>query len=287
MNIRGTTQLAGVFGWPVSHSRSPLMHNYWLEQLGIDGAYVPLAVAPEAFVETLRCLGKLGFVGANVTIPHKRAALASVDHVDETARRVGAVNTITVGESGELYGGNTDGMGFMSNMTLAAPTWRPPAAPAAVIGAGGAARAVVIALLDAGVPELRLINRSLERAEAVAQDLGDSRLKTIEWSQREGALSEAGLLVNTTAAGLKGNEPLDLNLSALPIEALVTDLLYDPLLTPVLESAQARGNPIVDGLGMLIHQAIPGFAAWFGVEPTVTPTLRNLLERDLAGIADK
>tara|TARA_Y100000588_G_scaffold133187_1_gene146127 strand:+ start:149 stop:940 length:792 start_codon:yes stop_codon:yes gene_type:complete len=263
------------------------MHNYWLEQLGIDGAYVPLAVAPEAFVETLRCLGKLGFVGANVTIPHKRAALASVDHVDETARRVGAVNTITVGESGELYGGNTDGMGFMSNMTLAAPTWRPPAAPAAVIGAGGAARAVVIALLDAGVPELRLINRSLERAEAVAQDLGDSRLKTIEWSQREGALSEAGLLVNTTAAGLKGNEPLDLNLSALPIEALVTDLLYDPLLTPVLESAQARGNPIVDGLGMLIHQAIPGFAAWFGVEPTVTPTLRNLLERDLAGIADK
>tara|TARA_B100000686_G_scaffold340265_1_gene415688 strand:+ start:510 stop:1373 length:864 start_codon:yes stop_codon:yes gene_type:complete len=281
MNIRGTSQLAGVFGWPVRHSRSPVMHNYWLEQLGIDAAYVPLAVAPEDFAETLKCLGKLGFVGANVTIPHKRAALVSVDHADDTARRVGAVNTITVGESGELYGGNTDGVGFMSSLTLAGTTWRPTAAPAALIGAGGAARAVLVALLDAGVPELRLINRSLERAEAVAKDLGDSRVKTIEWGQREGALSEAGLLVNTTAAGLKGNEPLDLNLSALPIEALVTDLIYDPVLTPLLENAQARGNPIVDGLGMLIHQAIPGFTAWFGVEPTVTPTLRELLQRDV------
>ncbi len=282
MNIRGTTQLAGVLGWPVHHSRSPLMHNYWLEKFAIDGAYIPLPVAPEHFAESLRCLSRLGFVGANVTVPHKGAALAVVDHLDDTARRVGAVNTITVDDSGELYGSNTDGMGFMSNIALAAPTWRPTAAPAALVGAGGAARAVVVALLDAGVPELRLINRSRERAEAVAQDLGDPRLKTIEWVEREGALSEATLMVNTTSAGLEGNEPLDLSLSALPTEALVADLSYDPLLTPLLESAKVRGNPIVDGLGMLIHQAIPGFTAWFGVEPTATAALRDLLERDLA-----
>ncbi len=282
MTISGFTRIAGVFGWPVHHSRSPLMHNYWLERLAIDGAYVPLAVAPDDFDEALHCLGKYGFVGANVTVPHKQAALSGVDHADNAARRIGAVNMIVVDKAGKLHGSNTDSHGFMANLTAGAPAWRPDSAPAAVVGAGGAARAVVVALIDAGVPEIRVVNRSRARAETLAGDMDDAGLRLIDWSDRGHALVDAGLLVNATSAGLDGAAPLDLDLTGLPHDAVVTDLVYDPVITPVLERAQARGNPIVDGLGMLIHQAIPGFTAWFGGVPKATAALRKLLERDLA-----
>jgi len=282
MSITGRTRLAGVFGWPIAHSRSPLLHNHWLAEHAIDGAYVPLAVEPQSFEDAFRCLGKFGFVGANVTVPYKEAALAYVDEADELAARVGAVNTVTVGPGGELRGSNTDGFGFMSNLTSGAPNWQPERGPVVVIGAGGAARAIVVTLLDAGVPELRIINRSSERADALANDITDQRLSTAAWPDRRQALGDAALLVNTTAAGLTGHESLDLNIDQLPRDAVVTDLVYDPLITPLLQQARGRGNPVVDGLGMLIHQARPGFAAWFGVEPRPTPAVRDLLERDLA-----
>ena len=282
MTISGSARTAGVLGWPVRHSRSPLMHNYWLRRLDIDGAYVPLAVAPDDFADVLRCLGKLGFVGANVTVPHKRAALAGVDRADEAAQRIGAVNTIVVDGSGDLHGSNTDGLGFLANLGAAAPAWRPAAAPAVVLGAGGAARAVVVALADAGVPEIRIVNRSRDRAERLVHDLGGTGLAVVGWNERGRALEGAGVLVNATSVGLDGKGRLDLDLANLPTDAVVTDLVYDPLVTPLLERARARGNPIVDGLGMLIHQAVPGFTAWFGIAPPVTTELRRLLEHDLA-----
>ena len=282
MTISGSARTAGVLGWPVRHSRSPLMHNYWLRRLEIDGAYIPLAVAPDDFADVLRCLGKLGFVGANVTVPHKRAALAGVDRADEMAQRIGAVNTIVVDSSGDLHGSNTDGRGFLANLAAVAPTWRPAAAPVVVLGAGGAARAVVVALSDAGVPETRIVNRSRDRAERLARDLGGDDLVVVGWNERGSALEGSGLLVNATSAGLGGKGRLDLDLADLPPDAVVTDLVYDPLVTPLLAGARARGNPVVDGLGMLIHQAVPGFTAWFGITPPVTTDLRRLLERDLA-----
>ena len=282
MSIGAKTQLAGVFGWPISHSRSPLMHNYWLDEYGIDGAYLPLAVAPNNFAEAFRCLPKLGFAGANVTVPHKEAALACVDLADDNARRIGAVNTVRVGGNGELIGSNTDGYGFLANLADAAPGWGAGRGSATVLGAGGAARAVVVALLDAGVSELRIVNRSSERAQILARDIGDTRMRVIAWNDRTDALYETALLVNTTVAGLEGHESLALDLKTLPTTAVVMDLVYQPLITPLLKSARDRGNPIVDGLGMLIHQARPGFLAWFGVEPAPTTALRRLLEADLA-----
>ena len=282
MSITGRARLAGVFGWPIAHSRSPLLHNYWLAEHAIDGAYIPLAVDPKHFEAAFRCLPKLGFVGANVTVPHKESALACVDKPDELAQRIGAVNTVTVGPEGELLGTNTDGYGFMTNLSDGASGWRAQQGPAVVVGAGGAARAVVIALLDAGVPELRIVNRSSERVGALTSDIVDHRLSAVAWPERDRALADASLLVNTTAAGLDGSAPLDLDLDRLPRDAVVTDLVYDPLMTPLLQNARERGHSVVDGLGMLIHQARPGFAAWFGVEPTPTQALRELLERDLA-----
>ena len=282
MSIGGETRLAGVFGWPVSHSRSPLMHNYWLAEHEIDGAYVPLAVEPRHFEQALRCLPKFGFAGANVTVPHKETALAVVDEADEHARRVGAVNTVVVEPDGKLLGSNTDASGFLTNIADGAPEWRAEHGPAIVVGAGGGARAVVVGLLDAGTPEVRIVNRSPERAETLVDDIGDQRLHLVGWPDRQSGLSDAALLVNTTAAGLDGSDALDLDLDKLPTRALVTDLVYKPLLTPLLQAARKRGNPIVDGLGMLIHQARPGFAAWFGVEPAPTQALRRLLEHDIA-----
>ena len=282
MSITGRTKLAGVFGWPVAHSRSPLLHNYWLAEYAINGAYVPLAVDPLHFEDALRCLAKFGFAGANITVPHKESALACVDEVDELATRVGAVNTVIVGPRGELSGSNTDGYGFITNLATDAPEWHPERGSAVVIGAGGAARAVVVALLDAGVPELKIVNRSSKRADALTRDITDQRLSPAAWSERHLALADAGLLVNTTAAGLSGHNSLDLDLDLLPRDAVVTDLVYDPLITPLLHQARDRGNPVVDGLGMLIHQARPGFEAWFGIQPTPTTALRDLLERDIA-----
>ena len=213
MPLSGKARLAGVMGWPVSHSLSPRLHGFWLERHGIDGAYVPLAVRPEDFAEALRMLPRLGFKGVNVTVPHKEAALRAVDEVDEVAKRIGAVNTVIVTEDGRLVGRNTDGFGFIENLTAGAPGWNPSAGPAVVIGAGGAARAVVAALIDAGAPEIRLVNRTETRAEQLAADIGGP-VAVAPWDRREAALADAGLVVNTTTLGMTGHPSLDLGLDA-------------------------------------------------------------------------
>ena len=268
----GKARLAGVMGWPIAHSLSPRLHGYWLEHHRIDGVYMPLAVAPEDLSAALSALPALGFRGVNLTLPHKEPALDLCHEVDELARRIGAVNTIVVRE-GKLVGSNSDAFGFLENLKEGAPEWRAEAAPAVVLGAGGAARAVVAALADAGAPDVRIVNRTRERAEALAASLGGA-LSVRSWEQRGEALAGAGLLVNTTTLGMAGQAPLDLDLAELPDRALVTDIVYAPLVTPLLEAARARGNPVVDGLGMLLHQARPGFEAWFGLRPEVTPALR-------------
>lgn len=273
MTMTGRAKLAGVMGWPVSHSLSPVLHGHWLDSLGIDGAYVPLAVAPENFAEVLAALAKMGFRGVNVTVPHKEAALAAVDDADALARRIGAVNTVTVGADGRLTGTNTDGFGFLENLKEGASGWNPAAGPAVVLGAGGAARAVVVALIDAGAPDIRLTNRTRARADRIAQDLGGP-VTVHDWDDRAAILANANLLVNTTTLGMTGKDPLEISLDALPTAALVNDIVYAPLETGLLAAARARGNPAVDGLGMLLHQARPGFEAWFGAAPQVTPDLR-------------
>ena len=276
MIISGKAKLAGVFGWPVDHSRSPRLHNYWLALYGIDGAYVPLAVRPEHFETALRALPLLGFRGANVTIPHKAAALRAVDQAEPLARRIGAVNTIVIDAEGQLIGRNTDGFGFLESLKQAAPTWRADAGPAVVLGAGGAARAVVAALLDAGAPRIDLVNRDIAKAERLAGDLGGA-IAVAAWPGLPALLPGAALLVNTTSLGMNRQPPLDIDLRPLPPAALVSDLVYSPLQTKLLAVASRRGNPTVDGLGMLLHQARPGFEAWFGRAPEVTAALRSFV----------
>jgi len=274
--LSGRSRIAGVMGWPVSHSRSPRLHGYWLRRYGIDGCYIPLPVRPEDFAAALRALPKLGFAGANVTVPHKEAALATVDRVNAEAHRMGAVNTIVVAADGTLEGRNSDGFGFIENLRSSVADWRARAGPAAIVGAGGAARAVAVALIDAGVPELRLINRTVERAERLAGDVGGP-IQVYGWPERARAMADVALLVNTTTLGMAGQPPLELDLASLPTAAVVNDVVYSPLATPLLAAAEARGNRVVDGLGMLLHQARPGFAAWFGIEPEVTPELRRFV----------
>ena len=263
-------------GWPVAHSRSPALHNHWLATHGIDGAYVPMPVRPETLRDALRALPILGFAGCNLTIPLKEPALGIVDRVDETARRIGAVNTVVVAPDGTLAGSNTDAFGFIESLRESRPGWRTVSGPAVVVGAGGAARAIVTALIDAAVPEIRLVNRTASRAERLASQLGGP-IRVALWAERTALLAGASLLVNTTSQGMHGQEPLDLSLDRLPREAVVNDIIYVPLETPLLAAARARGNPVVDGLGMLLHQARPGFTAWFGVEPVVTPELRRIV----------
>ncbi len=278
----GRAKLAGVIGWPVAHSLSPLLHGYWLERYGIDGAYVPLAVAPEDLERILADLPRLGFAGVNVTVPHKEAALAAVDGTEALARRVGAVNTVVVGDDGSLFGSNSDGIGFLQSLRACAPAWRPEQGPAVVLGAGGAARAVATALLDEGAPGLKLVNRNPRRAARLAEALAGP-VEIVPWEARRGALAGAALLVNATTLGMAGQPPLELDLSGLPEGAVVTDIVYSPLETPLLAAAAARGNVVVDGLGMLMYQARPGFAAWFGIEPEVTAELRAFLLDASAG----
>ncbi|WP_341914009.1 shikimate dehydrogenase [Ferrovibrio terrae] len=266
---------AGVIGWPVDHSRSPKLHGFWLQQHGLSGRYDKLPVPPEDLAAFMADLPKEpGFRGINVTIPHKVAALPYLAQVDPVAQRIGAVNTITVQPDGSLHGSNTDAFGFLESLKADAPGgWSPAAGPAAVLGAGGAARAIIVALLDAGTPEIRLLNRSRDKADALAAEFG-SRIAPADWEARAEALGGAGLLVNTTSLGMAGQPPLDLALDDLPATALVNDIVYSPLETDLLARARARGNPVVDGLGMLLHQGRPGFEAWFGVAPAVTPELR-------------
>lgn len=272
---------AGVIGWPVAHSRSPLLHGYWLRQHGIEGAYIPMPVQPGRVEVALRGLAALGFAGCNVTVPHKEAALRVADRADAVARRVGAANLIVVEPDGSLSGRNTDLYGFLANLREAKADWRGDAGPAVVLGAGGGARSIVCSLLDNGVPELRLLNRSRDRAEELAASVGGA-VRVLDWDMRAAALDGAALLVNTTTLGMTGQPPLDLALDALPRTALVCDIVYVPLATPLLIAARARGNAVTNGLGMLLHQARPSFAAWFGVEPEVTRELRDLIERTLS-----
>lgn len=281
--LTGKARVAGIIGWPVTHSLSPRLHGYWLRQHQIDGAYVPMAVRPEHVVDAIAALPKLGFAGANVTVPHKESALAAADRVSPEARRIGAVNTLVVDTDGRIEGRNTDAFGFVENLRACIPGWEPAGGRAVVLGAGGAARAVVDALLEGNATEVRLINRSRERAEALAMAFA-GRPTVLSWGDRSAALDGATLLVNTTTLGMAGHPPLPLVLDALPIDAVVTDIVYVPLVTPLLAAAAARGHRTVDGLGMLLHQARAGFAAWFGVEPEVSADLRDFV---LAGLAPR
>lgn len=265
--------LAGVIGWPVGHSRSPAIHGCWLRRHGLPGWYVAMAVAPETAERALRALPALGFAGANVTLPHKELALAVADTASDRAKRIGAANTLVI-RDGAIHADNTDAFGFLENLRQSAAGWRADAGPALVLGAGGAARAVAVALIDAGCPDLRLVNRTRARAEAVAEGVGGP-VTVLDWSEAEAAMAGAATLVNTTSLGMEGQPPLTLRLDAAAPAALATDIVYTPLETPFLTAAAARGLRTVDGLGMLLHQARPGFAAWFGVEPRVDDDLRR------------
>lgn len=280
MTISGKAKIAGVMGWPVGHSRSPMLHGHWLRRYGIDGAYVPMAVRPEKIGQALAALPALGFAGCNLTLPHKETALSHLASIDDAARRIGAVNTIVVQTDGTLAGSNTDAFGFIENLKARAPGWRAGAGPAVVIGAGGAARAVGVALVDAGVTEIRILNRTRERAETLAALLGPCA-RALDWNARGAVLEGAALLVNTSSLGMAGQAPLDLPLDALPKAAIVNDIVYVPLETGLLAAARRRGHAAVDGLGMLLHQGRPGFRAWFGVDPEVTPSLRDELAADI------
>lgn len=284
MKITGTSRLAGIMGWPVAHSRSPLLHGFWLKQTGVDGAYVPLAVRPEHVVEALRALPILGFRGCNLTIPHKQLALSAADRVEPMARRIGAVNTIIVGPDGTLEARNTDVFGFRETLRESVPDWDPAFGPSVVLGAGGSARAVVAALVDAGVCEIRIVNRTASRAEALARDLASptTRISVHRWSEASTVVRDAGLLVNTTSLGMAGQPSLLLDLSALPLSAPVVDIVYVPLETDLLAAARKRGHSAVDGLGMLLHQGRPGFEAWFGAPVQVTAELRAAVVASLA-----
>jgi shikimate dehydrogenase len=272
--------LAGVMGWPVMHSRSPALHNHWFAHYGLAGTYVPLAIEPDNLAAALRALAPLGFSGCNLTIPHKERALAIVDSVDPVARRIGAISCVVVRPDGTLAGTNNDAFGFVHNILQQQPSWRADTGPVAVIGAGGGARAVVYSVAERGAREVRVINRTLARAEALAREFGPP-VTAIPWEDRHRALEGGSTLVNTTSQGMVGQAPLDLTLDALPIDALVCDIVYVPLETPLLAAARRRGNRTVDGLGMLLHQARPAWKAWFGLEPEVTPELRAVLEATL------
>lgn len=266
-------QRACVIGWPVEHSRSPIIHRYWLAEHGIDGAYEKEAVAPEEFAGFLESLSRRGYVGANVTLPHKEAALAAARSADGAAIAIGAANTLWLDPDGALHASNTDAYGFMTNLDAQAPQWNEGLGSVLVLGAGGAARAILYGLIAAGVPQILLANRTRARAERLAKLFGP-RVEAIDWEARDEALAGCSLLINTTSLGMTGQLPLTINLTALPKDAVVADLVYNPLETALLADARARGLGTVDGLGMLLHQAVPGFERWFGVRPAVTPELR-------------
>jgi shikimate dehydrogenase len=268
---------AGVIGWPVAQSRSPVLHTWWLKKYGISGVYVPMAVQPGRLEVALRGLSALRFAGCNVTIPHKEEAARLVDHTDALAQRVGAVNLIVVQPDGSLSGSNTDGYGFIQSLRHDRPDWRGDAGPAVVLGAGGGARSVVLSLLDEGAPEIRLANRARDRAEHLAAEFGGP-VRVLDWAERESALAGAALLVNTTSLGTTGEPALDLRLDDLPRAALVCDLVYNPLESPLLTAARTRGNPTESGLTMLLYQARPSFEAWFGILPEITPEQRAAVE---------
>jgi shikimate dehydrogenase len=269
--------LAGVMGDPVMHSRSPRLHNYWLAQHDLAGTYLPLAVKAPGLRAAMRALPALGFSGCNLTIPHKEAALDIVDKVDPLAQRIGAMNCVVVADDGSLIGQNHDAFGYIESVREAQPSWRADAGPIVVVGAGGGARAVLVGLIDQGAREIRLVNRTRARGQVLERELGGP-ITALDWGDREAALEDAAMLINTTNQGMVGEPPLELALDALPASALVSDIIYIPRETPLLAAARKRGNPRVNGLGMLLHQARPAFHAWFGIMPEVTPELRAMIE---------
>ena len=265
--------IAGLLGGPVAHSRSPVIHNHWLAQFGIPGRYVLFPVPPEKLEAAVRGLSALGLRGCNVTTPHKQAIFPMLDRVDDLARRIGAVNTVVVEKDGTLTGFNNDGNGFIQSLRDADPAWRPDSGPILVLGAGGASRAVVASLAAQGATEIRLANRTPDKAQEIAQSVG-SAVKVVPWEAREEALDGIAMLANATSLGSAGKPPLPMSLDRLPKGALVGDLIYVPPETPLLADARARGNITVNGLGLLLNQARPAFNAWFGVMPEITPALR-------------
>jgi shikimate dehydrogenase len=274
--------MAGVMGWPVLHSRSPLMHNYWMAQQGLAGTYVFLEIKPGALEAALRAMHPLGFYGCNLTIPHKLDAMTIVDEVDDVARKIGAISCVVVREDGSLFGTNNDWLGFIGNLKQQQPAWRADAGPVAVIGAGGGGRAVCYALLQQGATEIRLINRTSEKAAAIAGEFGGP-IQVLPWADRHDALDGVAMAVNVTSQGMVGEPALDLRLDRLSQSALAADIIYTPLESAFLAAARERGNRTINGLGMLLHQGPPAWKMWFDVEPTVTAELRERMEQSIAG----
>jgi shikimate dehydrogenase len=279
MNQPATTKHACVIGWPIAHSRSPIIHGYWLAHYGIEGTYTKRAVPPDEIEVFLAALGDEGLAGCNVTIPHKEAAFRAAANREPSATAVGAANTLWL-ENGRLCAANTDTEGYMSYLAREAEGWNRRDAPVSILGAGGAARAIVYGFLEAGVPEIRIFNRSIERAEALARDFGP-RIKVMPWEERSSASTEASVLVNTTSVGLKGAGSLDMDFTDFHPDSIVSDIVYVPLETGLIREARRHGLRTVDGLGMLLHQAVPGFEKWFGVRPEVTDELYNLVAADI------
>ena len=278
----GTILRAGVVGRPVKHSRSPIIHGYWLEQFGINGRYDRYDVKPEDFSHFVKTLLEQGLQGVNVTIPHKEAAFLALDEATDRARRLKAANTLWF-ENGKLWGDNTDSIGFLANLDQGHPGWDINAKSALILGAGGAARAIIAGLQERNIEKITIVNRTRERAEELALMSG-GQVAVAEWSKLSFQLESADLVVNTTSLGMSGQPDLDLSLDPLGRNALVTDIVYVPLETNLLKQARLRGNPVVDGLGMLLHQAVPGFEHWFGKRPVVTDELRHLVEDHITGI---
>lgn len=265
--------LAGVIGSPIAHSRSPQLHQHWLRVYELKGFYIPMEVAPNNLKNVLHTMPQMGFVGVNITIPHKEAVLSIADLVTDRATLIGAANTLIFRKDGKIHADNTDGYGFLENLRAGAPDWIPNAGPAVVLGAGGAARAVIVALLGAGVPEVILSNRTRARAEKLQSDFGN-RVRIVDWVQAGNILEEAKLVVNTSSLGMVGHAEMRIPLDGLQPGTIVTDLVYNPLKTKFLETAEEMGCTTVDGLGMLLHQGVPGFERWFGERPEVNEATR-------------
>ena len=268
--------LAGVIGAPIAHTKSPMLHNHWLRQTGVPGHYIPLHIEPSDLKQTLKMLPKMGFIGLNVTVPHKETVMRLVDIVTDRATLIGAANTLIFKRDGKIQADNTDGYGFIENLTSGAPDWNATAGPALVLGAGGAARAVIAALLEYNIPEIFLTNRTRDRAENL-KDIFGPKVKIIDWVDAANAIEDAALVVNATSLGMEGKPELRVPLDGLRLETVVTDLVYAPLKTTLLKTAQDIGCRTVDGLGMLIHQAAPGFKHWFGVDPVIDEKTRAIL----------
>ncbi|MFK7754927.1 MAG: shikimate dehydrogenase [Sedimentitalea sp.] len=265
--------LAGVIGSPVAHSRSPQLHRHWLTTLGLKGFYIPMDVSHDVLADVIRTLPKMGFVGVNITVPHKEKVMSIADLITDRATLIGAANTLIFRKDGKIHADNTDGYGFLENLRTGAPNWDPKSGPAVVLGAGGAARAVVASLSDAGVPEIILTNRTRVRAEKLKEDFGQ-RVRVVDWVQAGNVIDNVPLVVNTTSLGMVGCPELRVPLDGLNKNTVVTDLVYSPLKTHLLQCAEEAGSTVVDGLGMLLHQAVPAFERWFGMRPTVDAAAR-------------